>query len=246
MILTLWQLCFEIRIGLALLLLDLACHGASARVSWQAGPESDLDRYEVHWAGDNYEVGSMVVPATDVSAIVSVLTAGVRYEFTLVAVNTAGMKSEASDPVTWTAPGGESDVVVSRFEVGDRVTTGANRVNVRESPGLSGEWIVTQPVDASGIIIDGFAAADGYTWAWIAWDDGALGWSGDDLLSKLPDPPPPREVVARRFVPKIGSDLRTWTRLPEYSFTVPAAPGCFASYDVEPVYAGDPEPEPEN
>lgn len=100
-VLMLQQLWFLLRIGFALLLLDLACHGASARLSWQAGPESDLDRYEVHWAGDNYEVGSMVVPATDVSAIVSVLTAGVRYEFTLVAVNTAGMKSDPSDPVSW-------------------------------------------------------------------------------------------------------------------------------------------------
>lgn len=113
MILTIWQLCFCIRIGFALLLLELICPGAEARVSWQANPEPDIAAYVLSWSKTGAgESDAIRVEGTE--ATVAGLEDGAEYVFRVFAFNTAGMSSDPSDPVTYTVSGVIADPQVPK------------------------------------------------------------------------------------------------------------------------------------
>lgn len=208
------------------------CHPAPAagvRLSWPASPEPDVDGYVIYWRAE--QAGERELRVGGNAASIPDIGPG-EHRFQVAAVNTAGLESVRSDEAVWNEP---LPAAVSRFSPGDRVTTGGNRVNARETPGLSGEWIRTMPAGSGGIVLDGFVAMDGYVWAWIAWDDGTLGWSGDDLISaEVPLPgiaavPPDTSV---RVTLQRSSGLGDWSDLSIHDETTEGS--AFFRLKIEP------------
>lgn len=77
--------------------------GSEIRLAWDANPESDIARYEVSYESATDQRRSQTA-ATTPAATISGLTPGVVYTFEVVAINTAGLRSEPSAPITATAP----------------------------------------------------------------------------------------------------------------------------------------------
>jgi uncharacterized protein YgiM (DUF1202 family) len=72
-----------------------------------------------------------------------------------------------------------------KFTLGERVQTTAN-VNVRATPSISGVIDGTEALGAQGAIVGGPAAADGYYWWQVSYDDGNYGWSVENYLTQAP------------------------------------------------------------
>lgn len=227
------------------ILLSSAACAASVKVSWEKNAEPDIDAYKILWVADNSQAGgSHTAAAGDTSVVLDGFAAGATYRFTLVAVNTAGMKSDPSDEAAYTVPGGETpDPPDFLFEVGDVVTTGTNRVNIRKAPGLGGEWIVTQPAGAIGVVLKRHPQeVDTFRWLRAVWEDGTEGWSGDDLLSAAELPTaPPRKLVGWKWTmqhvkdPEAANPFAEWTDT--LSIITPAGVARnFGRLKVEPVY----------
>lgn len=77
-------------------------HAASARVSWQANPETDIAGYRLQWSADGEPLREIETAAT--SATADGLKPGIEYTFRLCAVNTSGMRSGWSDATSYTVP----------------------------------------------------------------------------------------------------------------------------------------------
>lgn len=77
--------------------------GSEIRLAWDANPEPDIARYEVSYGP---AAGSITAThtATTPAATISGLTPGASYQFAVVAINTSGLRSEPSAPLTATAP----------------------------------------------------------------------------------------------------------------------------------------------
>jgi hypothetical protein len=73
----------------------------------------------------------------------------------------------------------------STFAVGDRVQTTAN-VSVRTAPWVGGQLLVTEPPGIPGIIKGPPLQSGGYTWWYVAWQNGVTGWSTQDYLRAVP------------------------------------------------------------
>ena len=89
----------------AAILLAIAASATAAeiRLAWDANPEPDIARYEVSYESATDQRRSQTA-ATTPAATISGLTPGVTYAFEVVAINTAGLRSEPSESITATAP----------------------------------------------------------------------------------------------------------------------------------------------
>jgi len=86
-----------------LLAIAAAAHAAEIRLAWDANPEPDIARYEVSYESATDQRRSQTA-ATTPAATISGLTPGVTYQFAVVAINTAGLRSDPSEPISATAP----------------------------------------------------------------------------------------------------------------------------------------------
>lgn len=77
-----------------------------------------------------------------------------------------------------------------KFEIGDWVRTMAN-LNVREGPGLGYTIISTMPLGTTGQILGGPVEADGFVWWNVDYTGGVSGWSAENWLGPIDEPPVP-------------------------------------------------------
>jgi hypothetical protein len=73
---------------------------------------------------------------------------------------------------------------VSPFGISTRIEL-VKIANVRSSPSLSGALIATLPVATTGTILSGPIHSDSIIWWQIKYDNGTIGWSGEDNLKPV-------------------------------------------------------------
>lgn len=186
------------------LLLSLPLKAEVVTFVWDANPEPNVDKYTLKIGNATgvysalYDVGKNTECKLDLSP-------GTYYAVVQVVSSTGTNVSPEISTTVELEPGPSPTLMI-----GDIVTTFENRVNVRKTFGLGGEWIVTMDEGAIGEVVGGPEFADGYIWWTIVWEDNTVGWSGEDLLSKFtipPAEPPPTETY---YTFQFSKDLINW------------------------------------
>lgn len=94
------------------------------------------------------------------------------------------------------------------LQLGRTVFVGWSRLNVRQSPALSGLLLGWVPAQAQGIIVGAPVEKDGYAWVKLQYKGGLLGWSVTEGLLRLSPVSPPLPSASSRF--QIGDRIQVF------------------------------------
>ena len=93
-------------------LMLLLADAAGVLVTWTANPESDIRNYQLKAVSTTANEPERVIETPGLSAEMDGLSTGETYEFSLVAVNTSGMRSSPSPATTYTVPSNQKQIVI--------------------------------------------------------------------------------------------------------------------------------------
>lgn len=98
--------------------------------------------------------------------------------------------------------------------------TGGDGLNVRSTPGTSGVVVGVEKDGAPGILQEGPASGNGYTWWRVQWKDGLMGWSVDTYLRAVPPSPVPSVPTSLTATAGVESVVLSWAP-PDQAGTAP-------------------------